>query len=263
MTGGGGSDGPARPGQQPRPPLPKRFYKAVSVAPWDGPPAAGGEGRAPHFRVLLDGRPMRTPAKGVLAVPSQALAEAIAAEWEAQGERIDPIGMPLTRIANSAIDGVRGREAEVRADIAKYAASDLVCYRADAPAALARLQAEAWDGILAWARDALGARLQVGTGIMPVAQPAAALARIATALEGFDAFALAALHVATTLTGSAVLALAVARGHAAAAAAWAAAHVDEDFQISQWGEDAEAMARRDRRWREMEAASRVLTLLQP
>jgi chaperone required for assembly of F1-ATPase len=283
-----GSDPPRQPGKEFRRPLPKRFYQGVSVAPNYPPPPRGeglgvggtptldvlasppphpsptrGEGSATQFRVLLDGKPMRTPAKSVFAVPSRALAEAIAAEWDAQGERIDPASMPLTRIVNSAIDGVRGRESEVRADIAKYAGSDLVCYRAGAPEELARQQAEAWDDIVTWAGDALGARLLIGTGIMPVAQPAQALARIAEALEDFDAFALAALHVTTTLTGSAVLALALARGQITAENAWAAAHVDEDFQIAKWGEDAEAMARRARRWVEMEAASRMLALLPP
>jgi len=281
-----GSDRPHQPGKEFRRPLPKRFYKAVSVdvvvpsplvgegrgggdrrtsalgiPPTPNPsPQGGGESR-PQYRVLLDGKPMRTPAKAVFAVPSRALAEAIAAEWEAQGERIDPASMPLTRIANSAIDGVSGHEVQVRADMAKYAASDLVCYRADGPAELAQRQAEVWDGVVAWADEVLGARLRIGTGIMPVAQSETALERIAEALAGFDAFALAALHVITTLTGSTVLALAHARGRLTAEVAWAAAHVDEDFQISQWGDDAEAKARRQRRWAEMQAASRMLALL--
>ena len=194
-------------------------------------------------------------------MPTKALAEAIAGEWEAQREHIDPAGMPLTRLANSAIDGVRVHQAEVRADIVKYAASDLLCYRASEPELLVRRQAEVWDPVLAWARDALGARFEVADGIMPVTQPEAARSAIAGALEGFDAFSLAALHVMTTLTGSALLALAHARGHLSAEAAWAAAHVDEDWQIGRWGEDAEAAARRRRRWSEMQAASRLLALL--
>ena len=126
-------------------------------------------------------------------------------------EHIDPAAMPLTRLANSAIDGVRGREAEVRADIARYAGSDLLCYRAFEPEGLVRRQAEMWDPVLGWARDALGARFAVAEGLMPVAQPDAAISAIAATLEGFDAFGLAALHVMTTLTGSALLALAHAR----------------------------------------------------
>jgi chaperone required for assembly of F1-ATPase len=230
----------------------KRFYEAVSV-----------DDAAPPFRVLLDGRPVRTPAKGELAVPTRALAEALAAEWEAQGEHIDPAGMPLTRLVNSAIDGVAGREAEVRADIAKYAGSDLLCYRAEAPAELMRRQAEAWDGVLAWAHGALRARFVLGQGIVPVAQPQTAIAAVEGALAGLDAFALAAHHVIVTVTGSALLALAHGRGRLTAEEAWAAAHVDEDWQIGQWGEDAEAKARRERRWAEMQAASRLLALLPP
>lgn len=231
----------------------KRFYKLVTIDEGVAPGAA--------FRVLLDGKPMRTPAKAVLAVPTRALAEAIAAEWEAQREHIDPTGMPLTKLANSTLDGVRGREAEVRAEIVKYAGSDLVCYRATEPEGLAARQAELWDPVLAWSRDALGARFVVAQGLMPVAQPETACASIAGVLEGVDAFALAALSVMTTLMGSALLALAHARGMLTAEAAWAAAHVDEDWQIAKWGEDAEATARRQRRWAEMQAASRLLALL--
>jgi chaperone required for assembly of F1-ATPase len=250
------ADGPTDPGKaHSAPALPKRFYKAVSVDPAPSTQSPSG------FRVLLDGKPMRTPAKAQFAVPSRRLAEAIAAEWEAQREHIDPRTMPLTRLANSAIDGVRGGEAEVRAAIAGYAANDLVCYRATGPEELVQRQKEAWDGLLAWAVTTLGVRLRVGEGIMPVAQPEAAPSAVVAALEGLDAFALAAVHVMTTLTGSALLALAHARGRLTAEAAWAAAHVDEDWQIGQWGEDAEAKARRQHRWAEMRAASRMLALV--
>ena len=238
-------------------PLPKRFYAAVTVAG----PVPTDRGRADGSRILLDGKPMRTPAKAVLAVPTRALAEAIAAEWEAQGERIDPATMPLTRLVNSGLDGVRGREAGVRDDIAKYAASDLLCYRATEPEALARRQAELWDPILSWSREVIGASFVAAQGIMPVAQPEAAKAALARTLAGYDALALTALHVMTTLTGSALLTLAHARGRLGVEDAWAAAHVDEDWQIAKWGEDAEAKARRRRRWREMQAASRLLELL--
>lgn len=228
----------------------KRFYRTASM---DGAP--------PTWRVLLDGKPVRTPARREMAVPARALAEALAAEWEAQGERIDPATMPLTRLVNSALDGVAGREAEVRADIARYAADDLLCYRAETPAGLVRRQRHTWDPILAWARSELDAHLVTGQGIVPVTQPQAAIAAIAGALAELDALALAAHHVMTTLTGSALLALAHARGDVTAEEAWAAAHVDEDWQIGQWGEDAEAKARRRRRWLEMQAASRLLRLL--
>ena len=280
-------NGPGVPAKGGRPqPLPKRFYKAVTVATRDPPPPCGeglgvggtptadvlpspppypsptrGEGRARLFRVLLDGKPIRTPAKRDLALPTAALAEAIAGEWAAQAAHVDPATMPLTRLANSAIDGVAGREVEVRADIARYAGSDLVCYRADGPEGLVERQCRAWDPIIEWARETLGARFEVVTGIMPVAQPDAGRAAVAKTLEHLDAFTLAALHVMTTLTGSALLALGHARGRLSAEAAWAAAHVDEDWQITQWGEDAEAKARRERRWAEMQAASRMLSLL--
>jgi chaperone required for assembly of F1-ATPase len=204
---------------------------------------------------------VRTPAKAGLVVPSRALAEAIAAEWEAQATHIDAATMPLTRLANTAIDGVAARHAQVCADIAAFAASDLVCYRAEGPEPLVQRQGRQWDPVLAWAGEALGARFEVASGLMPVAQPEGAAAAVAAALAGLDAFRLAALHVMTTLTGSALLALAHARGALSAEAAWAAAHVDEDWQIGQWGEDAQAAARRARRWAEMQAASRMLALL--
>jgi chaperone required for assembly of F1-ATPase len=231
---------------------PKRVYRAASV-----------EGAPTGFRVLLDDRPARTPARNEVGVPSRGLAEALAAEWAAQGEHIDPATMPLTRLVNSALDGVSGREAEVRAEIVKYAGSDLLCYRASKPQEqeLARRQAAAWDPVLAWARAELNVHLGVGQGVVPVAQPRAATAAIDGVLAGLDPLALTAHHVMTTLTGSALLALAHARGRLTAEEAWAAAHIDEDWQISQWGEDAEAKARRDRRWAEMQAASRLLALL--
>ena len=230
--------------------LPKRIYRTATVAP-----AGSGYG------VRLDDKPLRTPAKAVLALPTSGLAHAIAAEWQAQGERIDPASMPLTRVANSAFDGVLGREAEVRADIARYADSDLLCHRAETPPELVRRQAESWDPILDWSRAELGVAFSIARGIMPVTQPEAGRIAIARALAPYDGFALAALHVMTTLMGSALLALAHARGAITVEAAWAAAHVDEDWQISQWGEDAEAAARRGRRWREMRAASQLLELL--
>jgi chaperone required for assembly of F1-ATPase len=251
---GPGEAGAKAPGRDPPRPLPKRFYKAVRVAE----PPAGGE-----YRILLDGRPARTPRRAELALPTPALAEAVAAEWEAQGDHIDPASMPLTRLANSALEGVRGREAEVRADICRFAGGDLLCYRADGPRDLVQRQQAAWDPILSWGGDALGARFAVVEGIMPAAQPEEGGAAVTTALAGYDAFALTALHVMTTLTGSALLALAHARGRLSAEAAWDAAHVDEDWQIGRWGWDAEAKARRERRWREMQAASRLLALLAP
>jgi chaperone required for assembly of F1-ATPase len=231
--------------------LAKRFYKDVDVADEIG----GGAS------LLLDGKPVRTPGKALLALPARASADAVAEEWRAQGERIDPATMPLTRLANSAIDGVRGREQAVIDDIVKYAGSDLLCYRAEGPKALVASQGKHWDPVLAWAKATLNAPLKLAEGIVHVAQPKPSLDRIRRALEGLDPFTLAALHVMTSLSGSALLALAVARGKLTPQQAWAAAHVDEDFQISQWGEDAEAAARRKSRWRDFAASARLIDLL--
>lgn len=239
------------PGKEPlAPSLPKRFYREVSVAERDG-----------GFAVLLDGKPVRTPMKLALNVPTHALAEAIGAEWAAQDEYIDPATMPLSKLAITALDGVARRQEAVAADIVKFAGSDLLCYRAEAPAALIALQAAAWDPVLRWAETKLGARFVLAEGVMPVAQSPAALECVAGAVVPYGPMALTSLHVMTTLTGSALLALAHAQGHLSAAEAWAAAHVDEDWQISQWGIDVEAAARRELRWQEMQAASRFLSLL--
>ncbi|HLW92684.1 MAG TPA: ATP12 family protein [Roseiarcus sp.] len=230
-----------------RPVLPKRFYKAAGVVERDG-----------GFALVLDGRGARTPAKNPLVLSTLALAELIAAEWAGQGETIDPSIMPATRLANSAIDGVAQKKAEVRAEVAAYAGADLLCYRAGEPEALVAAEAAAFDPVLDWAHQAFGARLILSEGITHVAQSEASLQAIGAALEAVDdPFALAALHVMTTLTGSALLALAVAKGAVSTEEAWRAAHVDEDFQTSQWGEDMEAASRRAARWREMEAAARV------
>jgi chaperone required for assembly of F1-ATPase len=232
--------------------LPKCFYKDVAVK-------AEGAGAA----LLLDGKTVRTPAKKPLVLPSRALAEAVADEWRAQGERIDPTTMPLTKLANSAIDGVAGREQAVIDDIMNHAASDLLCYRAPGPRGLVEAQAKHWDTVLAWAKEALGAPLVLGEGVVHVAQPQASLDRLRQALAGRDPFSLAALHVMTALTGSALLALAAALGRLTPEEAWRAAHVDEDWQVSQWGEDQEAAERRANRRRDFTAAARTLRLLNP
>src|SRR5829696_5867359 len=203
-----------------RPPLPRRFYETAGVTERDG-----------AFELVLDGRPARTPAKNPFAVPTRALGEALAAEWLAQAATIDPRAMPLTRIVNSAIDGVAPRRAAVAADIAGYAGSDLICYRAGEPERLVTEQARAFDPILAWAREAIG-----------------------------SPFRLAALHVMTTLTGSVLIALAHAEGVIDAGEAWTAAHVDERFQESRWGEDEEAMRRRAAREAEFQAAATIYAL---
>jgi len=229
---------------------PKRFYKAASLR-------AGDDG----YQVLLDGKPVRTPAREELRIDSEALAREIVSEWDGQDEKIDPATMPMTRRANTAIDRVRGREAEVAGDIVSYAGTDLLCYRAQAPEGLVDMQRAQWDPVLDWAAGEFGAPFKIGTGITHVEQPEAALAGIAGHVEAFDYLALTALHTMTTLTGSALLVLAHAGGRLDPDAVWAAAHVDEDWQISQWGEDAEASARRAVRRAEFDGDVRFLQLV--
>jgi chaperone required for assembly of F1-ATPase len=249
-SGGGDRNGAAVVRAEMRQPLPRRFYKVVAV----------GEVGTGHG-ILLDGRPARTPRKSLLALPTAVLAEAVAAEWAAQIESIDPAAMPLTRFANTALAGVTGREADVCADIVRYAGSDLLCYRAEHPGGLVRRQALHWDPVLDWAGERLGVAFVVASGLMPVSQPPSATHALHAALAPLDAFALSALHSMTTLTGSALLAFAVHQRRLDLDAAWTAAHVDEDWQIEEWGEDAEASARRARRRAEMDAAGTPLQLL--
>jgi chaperone required for assembly of F1-ATPase len=233
-----------------RPAPRRRFYAGAGTVP-----VAGGHA------VELDGKPVRTPAGRLLATPTRALAEELAAEWDAQRDVIDPSRMPLTRLANSIIDGVSERPDAVAAEIENYLASDLVCYRADAPPGLVARQARHWDPLLAWARDVLGAPLRAGTGVIHVAQDEDALARARSAIPR-DPWNLGALSAATTLAGSALIALALARGHLSVGEAWAAAHVDEDWNMEQWGRDELALERRAFRFAEFEAAAKVLRLLQ-
>src|SRR5919107_451427 len=175
-----------------RPPPPRRFYREAGVAERD---------RA--FVLALDGRPARTPARNLIAVPTRSLAQALAAEWDAQGDVVDPARMPITRIVNSAIDGVAENRGAVVDDLVRYAGSDLVCYRAGEPERLVAEQARAWDAVLAFARDRLGARLVLSQGVMHVTQPEHAIAAVRVSVEQVaTAFELAALHVMTTLTGS-------------------------------------------------------------
>src|SRR5277367_1029941 len=240
---------PMRAAQANMRPVPvKRLYKAVEVRKADG-----------RHALMLDGRGARTPGRNPLSSISRALMLEVAAEWDRQREAIDPADMPLTRLLDSAIDGVALTMAETRADILGYAGSDLLCYRAEEPETLAERQRLAFDPVLAWAAESLGARFHLTAGLMHVAQPDAALAEIAAALDAYaDPIALAALSAMATLTGSALLALAVARGFLSAEAAWRAAHVDEDFQAERWGADAEAIARREARRREFEAAAMAI-----
>ncbi|HWM49210.1 MAG TPA: ATP12 family protein [Xanthobacteraceae bacterium] len=232
-----------------RPSLRKRFYAAVAVAPQD-------DG---SFAIELDGKPVRTPARNVLAAPTRALADALADEWRAQDDVIDPARMPLTRLANTIIDAVTAAREEVAAEVAKYLGSDLVCYRADQPAGLVARQSAQWDPVLDWAREELGARFVLTTGITHVAQPQEAIAAVSGTIPQ-DAWRLGALSVVTTLTGSALLALALAAGAISQEDAWKAAHVDEDWNAEFWGYDELAVKRRAFREAEMKAAAQILAL---
>src|SRR5208282_600950 len=235
-----------------RPVRRRRFYGKAGTAP-----AAEG------FAVRLDDKPVRTPAGRILAAPKPALADAIAAEWDAQRDIIDPATMPLTRLANVIIDGVSDRPGPVAAEIQKYLGTDLVCYRAGgaaAPLGLVERQARHWDPIVAWARDALGAHFNLGEGVIHVVQPAAALAAARAAIPD-DPWRLGAVHTVTTLTGSALIALALLRARLTAEEAWQAAHVDEDWNMEQWGSDEIAFARRAFHFTEFAAAASVLRSL--
>ena len=233
--------------QKARPEFPKRFYKKAGFA-------KSGDG----YAIQLDGKQARTPGRAPLVVTSRPLAEALTAEWEAQVDIIDPRTMPVTRIVNAAVDGVASRMAEVRANIVAYAGSDLICYWAVTPDSLVARQAAAWSPLLDWAKTELGAQLVSEQGIAHRAQDSESLSAIDRALAGYDPINLAALHTMTTLTGSAVLALAVAKGRLTAGEAWSAAHIDEDWQMEKWGEDLEAAKRRATRWKEMAAAALIL-----
>ena len=210
---------------------PKRFWKEATVVE-----AEGG------FTVLLDGRAVKTPAKAPLVVPTRAMAEAIAAEWQAQEKEVDPRTMPVTRSANAAIDKVTPQKAEVCQMLADYGGHDLLCYRAIGPQELVQRQAAAWDPILSWCDQQLAAPLASGQGVMHVEQPAQSLAKLADEIERLDSFEVAALHDLVTISGSLVLALAVLHRHLSSQTAWAHSRIDEEFQIEQWGHDEEAAA---------------------
>jgi chaperone required for assembly of F1-ATPase len=237
--------------QAARVPQRKRFYKDAGVAE-----AEGG------FAITLDGKPIRTPSGRQVVIPSRALADAVAAEWAAQGETISPMTMPLTRIANSVVEGVVDRVDLVSDDLAKYLQTDLLFYRAGDPEGLVAREAAHWDPVLFWAAEALGAHFILSEGIMHVKQPDEAVQAARAALPR-DAWSVAALHVVTTLTGSALLALALAHGVRDAGQVWAAAHVDEDWNAEKWGADEEAAGRRVARLRDFEAAVAVLTAVKP
>jgi chaperone required for assembly of F1-ATPase len=234
-----------------RPPRKRRFYTDVAIAEGEG-----------GFALTLDSRPVKTPARRALAAPAPALAEAIADEWRAQDEFVEPAAMPLTRLANSIIDGVAEAAGPVAAEIAGYLASDLVFYRAATPPELVARQALAWDPVLDWAHTALGAHFVLREGLVFVAQPETALAAARAVIPGgatsADLWRLGGVHSITTLTGSALIALALLHGRHSAEEAWAAAHVDEDWNMEFWGRDEQALQRRAFRFTEMQAAAAVL-----
>lgn len=209
----------------------RRFWKEAGVVPEDG-----------GFAVKLDGRGVKTPAKTPLVVPTMALAQAIADEWDAQGEKVDPTGMPFTRMANSALDKVRTQHAEVADMLAAYGDSDLLCYRADHPAELIARQAAGWDPLLAWAAEVLGAPLAPRVGVIHAPQDPQALDALRARVHRFDAFRLAAFHDLVSMTGSLILAFAVTEGRISPQDAWETSRIDESWQKEQWGEDEEAEA---------------------
>jgi chaperone required for assembly of F1-ATPase len=233
-----------------RPQMRRRFYREAAVTAAE----TGG------FAVALDGKVVHTPARRALVAPTPALAQAIVAEWNAQGEFVDPAQMPFTRLANSIIDGVADAASPVAAEIGRYLASDLLYYRAQGPQGLKARQAKHWDPVLAWAQDALGARFILAEGVTFVEQPEPALAAARAAIPG-DLWRLGAINSLTALAGSALLALALWRGAISLDTAWAAAHVDEDWNMDQWGRDETALARRAARFAEFAAAAKVLALV--
>lgn len=232
-------------------PLPKRFYSTVTVAQ-----IQGGHG------VQLDGRGVKTPAKNTLAAPTLALAQMIAAEWQAQAEVIDPATMPVTRLVNTAIDAVASQVEAVAEEIVRFAGTDMLCYRADGPERLVERQEAGWDPLIAWMRETHGAHFILTAGIMHQAQPEETLKRFSAALVPFrSAIALSCLHTLTTLSGSAILALALAEKRLTLDEAWALAHLDEDWTNDHWGRDMEAEARRATRFIEFKAAHDALRAL--
>lgn len=227
----------------------KRFYTAATVT-GDGP-----------FGIALDARPLRTPARALLAVPTLALAQAIAAEWNAQGEKVDPRSMPLTGLANAAIDRVAPDCAAFASGLAVFAETELLAYRADYPPPLVAHQAAGWDPWLAWARARYDVEFTLVAGIIHQPQPPATLARISAAYRAYDAFCLAALNPVVTICGSALIGLAVAEGAMDAATAWTTGHLDELWQAEQWGKDPLAEAGHAERQADLGAAVSMLALL--
>ncbi|HEY1710727.1 MAG TPA: ATP12 family protein [Rhizomicrobium sp.] len=226
-----------------------RFYKEVTIAP---------EGSG--YAVKLDGRPLKTPGKATLVLPTPALADAVAEEWRQQSETIKPEAMPLTKSANSAVDTVSVNRAQVTDELLRYGSGDLLCYRADDDITLAERQRLAWDPILAWLSERYGAQLALTEGVVHIEQPGDAILALGRALAGFNPYVLTGVHVATTLTGSLALALAMEDAHLTAEQVFEAAHLDERYQAERWGQDSEAEKRLLTLRQELEAAARFMTL---
>ena len=228
--------------------FPKRFYEAVSIAETET-----------GFGVELDGKTVKTPGRVALEMPTSESAQLVADEWSAITDEINPLLMPVTRLANTAVDGVANEMQAVMEDIVRYSSSDLLCYRADGPAGLVDAQRKHWDPILDWMDNDVGARFELAEGIMHINQPKEAIAAVGVRLKNHEEpFKLACVHTFTSLSGSALIALALAEGCLDADAAWNAAHVDEDWNVGQWGEDHEAAARRKQRHMDFTSAHRLL-----
>jgi chaperone required for assembly of F1-ATPase len=225
----------------------KRFFKGAAV-----------ENSAGRFRILLDGKPVRTPGGNPLAVPARALAESIAGEWRDQKTDIEPLSMPMLRMANTALDGIAANRQAVVDAVARFGEHDLICYRAGQPPELAALQDQAWSPMLDWLAARHGARLAAAAGLTHIPQPPEALAALRRVVEGMDDFALAALHVMASVTGSLVLALALAEARLNPAQAFQISRIDEDYQAGKWGADAEAETRARALARELDVASAFL-----
>jgi chaperone required for assembly of F1-ATPase len=228
----------------------KRFWKEVSVA---------GEGDG--WTIQLDGRPVRTPDRAALLLPTEALAEAIAEEWRSVGQEIDPRAMPLTGLANAAIDRVAPERQAFAGGLARYAEADLACYRSEWPPELVERQKAAWDELLAWARRRYDVDFSTTSGLMHVPQPQATIERLAHAVAALDSFRLAGLSPLATIGGSLVAALAVLDKAITPDAAWDAVSVDERWQLEQWGADSEAGKALENKQRDFRAAARFLELL--
>lgn len=233
-------------------PRARRFYKHARVVSTDR-----------GYSLQLDTRALRTPLGSEFCVPTKALADAVCAEWDAQTDVLHPVSMPLTRLCNSTLEGVIPHRQTVIEDIVKFSGNDALCYRAEEPAGLVDRQSKIWDPVIDWAEQQFGVRWLCAGGVMPVEQPSEAGDAVRQRLAGISPFQLAALHELTTLTGSALLALAYQDGARTFDEIWLAAHLDEDWQIERWGVDGEAQAHRTRRREDGQAADRLFVLSSP